>query len=85
VKFSGKNRSVSNGPFPLTGDLVAGYWIWQCSSLDEAVEWLKRAPFQEGEVEIRQIFEAADFGENFTPELREQEARNGRKIAEYAN
>lgn len=85
VKFSGKNRSVSNGPFPLTNDLVAGYWIWKCSSLDEAIDWLKRAPFQDGELEIRQIFEAADFGENFTPELREQEARIGKQIAEYAD
>ncbi len=85
VKFSGKNRSVSHGPFPLTTDLVAGYWIWKCSSLDEAVEWLKRAPFQDGELEIRQIFEATDFGENFTPELREQEARLGKKIAEFRN
>jgi hypothetical protein len=85
VKFSGKNRTVSHGPFSLTTDLVAGYWVWKCSSLDEAVEWLKRAPFQDGEVEIRQIFEAADFGENFTPELREQESRLGKKIGEYAN
>jgi hypothetical protein len=85
VKFSGKNRSVSNGPFPLTNDLVAGYWIWKCSSRDEAVEWLKRAPFQDGEVEIRQIFEAADFGEKLTPELREQETRLSERIAEYAN
>jgi hypothetical protein len=85
VKFSGKNSSVSHGPFPLTSDLVAGYWIWKCSSLDEAVEWLKRAPFQEGEVEIRQIFEAADFGEKLTPELRKQEARLSEQIAEYAN
>jgi hypothetical protein len=85
VKFSGKNRSISNGPFPLTNDLVAGYWIWKCSSRDEAVEWLKRAPFQDGEVEIRQIFEAADFGEKLTPELREQETRLSERIAEYAN
>ncbi|MFI5200868.1 MAG: YciI family protein [Candidatus Kapaibacterium sp.] len=85
VKFSGKNRSVARGPFPLTNDLVAGYWIWKCSSLDEAVEWLKHAPFQDGEVEIRQIFSAEDFGENFTPELREQEARLGKQISEYAN
>jgi hypothetical protein len=84
VKFSGKNSSVSHGPFPLTSDLVAGYWLWKCSSLDEAIEWLKRAPFQEGEVEIRQLFEAADFGENFTPELREQEALLGKQIAEFA-
>jgi hypothetical protein len=85
VKFSGKDRSVSHGPFPFTTDLVAGYWIWKCSSLDEAVEWLKRAPFQDGEVEIRQVFEAADFGENFTLELREHEARLGKQMAEYAN
>jgi hypothetical protein len=85
VKFSGKNRSVAHGPFPLTSDLLAGYWIWKCASLDEAIEWLKRAPFQDGEVEIRQIFEAADFGENLTPELREQEQRLGKQIAEYAN
>lgn len=85
VKFSGKNPSVSHGPFPLTNDLVCGYWVWKCSSLDEAIDWLKRAPFQDGELEIRQIFEATDFGENFTPELREQEARLGKKIAEFTN
>jgi hypothetical protein len=85
VKFSGKNRSVSHGPFPLTNDLVAGFWVWKCGSLDEAIEWLKRAPFPEGEVEIRQIASAEDFGNNLTPELREQEARLGKKIAEYAN
>lgn len=85
VKFNGKNSSVNYGPFPLTGDLIAGYWIWKCSSLDEAVEWLKRAPFPDGEVEIRQIFSAEDFGENFTPELREQEARLGKQIAEFAD
>jgi len=80
VKFRGKDRSVSNGPFPLTNDLMCGYWIWKCASLDEAIEWLKRAPFQEGEVEIRQIFEADDFGENFTPELQEQEQRIAKEI-----
>jgi hypothetical protein len=86
VRFHGKNPSVAYGPFPLTGDLIAGYWVWNCSSLDEAVEWLKRAPFRnDEEVEIRQIFSAEDFGENFTPELREQEAQLGKKIAEYAN
>ncbi|HEY3876304.1 MAG TPA: YciI family protein [Candidatus Kapabacteria bacterium] len=85
VKFSGKNRSVSRGPFPLTSDLVAGYWIWKCASLDEAIDWLKRAPFPEGEVEIRQIFAAEDFGEVLTPELREREAKLDKQIAEYAN
>lgn len=85
VKFSGKNRSVSHGPFSLTNDLVAGFWVWKCGSLDEAIEWLKRAPFPEGEVEIRQIASAEDFGDNLTPELREQEARQSKKIAEYAN
>ncbi len=85
IKFGGKNRSVSNGPFPLTTDLTAGYWIWKCSSLDEAIEWLKRAPFQDGEVEIRQLFEAPDFGDTLTPELRENETRLNKQIAEYAN
>ncbi|HEX5316252.1 MAG TPA: YciI family protein [Candidatus Kapabacteria bacterium] len=85
VKFSGKNRSVSHGPFSLTNDLMAGFWVWKCGSLDEAIEWLKRAPFPEGEVEIRQIASAEDFGDNLTPELREQEARQSKKIAEYAN
>ena len=75
VRFSGKNRSVIDGPFSETKELIAGFWIWQVKSLQEAIEWLKRAPFQEGEVEIRQIFETEDFGEDFTPELREQEER----------
>ena len=64
-----------DGPFAETKELVAGFWIWQVSSMDEAVEWLKRAPFRDTEVEIRPVFEAEDFGENFTPELREQEER----------
>lgn len=63
VRFEGSNRSVAYGPFPLTSDLIAGYWVWKCSSLKEAVEWLKRAPFREGEVELRQIFEMEDFGD----------------------
>ncbi len=75
VRFSGKDRSVIDGPFPETKELIAGYWLWQVKSMDEAVEWLKRAPFQEGEVELRQVFEEDDFGEAFTPELREQERR----------
>ena len=76
VRFEGDRRIVINGPFPETKELVAGFWLWQCQSMDEAVEWLRRAPFDGGaEVEIRQVFEAEDFGEAFTPELREQEER----------
>jgi hypothetical protein len=76
VRFEGDRRIVIDGPFPETKELVAGFWLWQCQSMDEAVEWLKRAPFDGGaEVEIRQVFEAEDFGEAFTPELREQEER----------
>jgi hypothetical protein len=75
VAFSGTERKVIDGPFAETKELVGGYWVWQVKSLDEAVEWLKRAPFQEGEVEIRRVFEDDDFGDEFTPELREREAR----------
>jgi hypothetical protein len=75
VKFSGGKQTVIDGPFAETKELVAGYWLWKVKSKDEAIEWLKRAPFEEGEVEIRQVFEAEDFGEEFTPELREQEER----------
>ncbi|HEU5042347.1 MAG TPA: YciI family protein [Gemmatimonadales bacterium] len=75
VRFSGSKRTVSDGPFAETKELVAGFWIWQVRSKEEALEWAKRIPFREGEVEIRQVFEAEDFGEAFTPELREQEER----------
>jgi len=75
VRFSGGKQTVIDGPFAETKELVAGYWLWQCKSLAEAIEWLKRAPFDETEVEIRQVFEAEDFGAEFTPELREQEKR----------
>jgi hypothetical protein len=75
VRFAGSQRTVIDGPFTETKELVAGYWLWQVKSREEAIEWLKRAPFQEGEVEIRQVFEADDFGAEFTPELREQEER----------
>ncbi len=76
VRFSGDQKTVIDGPFAETKELIAGYWIWQVRSMDEAVEWLKRAPFGGGtEIEIRPIFEAEDFGAEFTPELREQEAR----------
>ena len=81
VRFSGKKRTVIDGPFAETKELVAGFWLWQVRSRDEAVEWLKRAPFHEGEVEIRQVFEEEDFGEQFTPELREQEQRLREQIA----
>lgn len=82
VKFDGKKRTIIDGPFAETKELVAGYWIWQVRSLDEAVEWLKRAPFDGGEeVEIRPVFEPEDFGANFTPELRDQEKRLGEQIS----
>src|SRR5688500_17932225 len=85
VKFSGTNRTVIDGPFAETKELIAGYWIWQVKSMDEAVNWLKRAPFDGGtEVEIRPIFEAEDFGKEFTPELRAQEERLRTKIAQKA-
>jgi hypothetical protein len=76
VKFAADGKtSVIDGPFAETKELVAGYWMWQVNSLQEAIDWLKRAPFENTEVEIRQVFEAADFGDDFTPELREQEER----------
>jgi hypothetical protein len=76
VKFSGSDRTVLDGPFAETKELVAGFWLWQVKSMEEAVEWLKRAPFDGGtEVEIRPVFEADDFGKELTPELREQEER----------
>jgi hypothetical protein len=78
VKFSGDKRTVVDGPFTETKELVAGYWLWQVRSMDEAVEWVKRCPNPmegDSEIEIRQVFEAEDFGDEFTPELREQEER----------
>ena len=75
VRFSGGKRTVIDGPFAETKELVAGFWLWQVKSKEEAIEWLKRAPFDGTEVEIRQVFEAEDFGAEFTPELREQEDR----------
>jgi hypothetical protein len=75
IKYTGK-RAVTHGPFPVTGDLVAGFWLIETRSLDEAIGWMKRAPFDSGaEIEIRQVFSADDFGEALTPELREQEER----------
>ena len=84
VRFNGRKRTVIDGPFAETKELVAGFWLWQVRSREEAIEWLKRAPFQEGEVEIRQVFEAEDFGEEFTPELREQEERLRKQAAKAA-
>ena len=81
VSYSGSKRTVTDGPFTEAKELVAGFWLVQVKSREEAIEWAKRAPFQEGEVEIRQVFESEDFGENMTPELREQEDRLREKIA----
>jgi hypothetical protein len=76
IKFNGSQRIVTDGPFAETRELIAGFWLWKVNSMEEAVEWLKRAPFDGGaEIEIRRIFEAEDFGDEFTPELREQEER----------
>jgi hypothetical protein len=79
IKFSGAKRTVIDGPFDETDELIAGFWLWQLKSMEEAVEWVKRAPFggsaEEPVIEIRQVHEAEDFGAEFTPELREQEAR----------
>jgi len=81
VKFSGNNRLVTDGPFAETKELIAGFWLWRVNSMQDAVEWLKQAPFDGGtEIEIRQVFEAADFGENLTPELREQERHLSEQI-----
>jgi len=87
VKFSGDRRIVIDGPFTESKELIAGFWIWQVKSMDEAVEWVKRmpnAPEEESEVEIRPIFEAEDFGAEFTPELREQEERLRKQIKSYS-
>ena len=78
VRFSGNKRTVIDGPFTESKELIAGFWLWEVKSLDEAIEWVKRCPNPhpgESEIEIRQVFEAADFGAEFTPELREQEDR----------
>ncbi|POR56522.1 YciI family protein [Bosea psychrotolerans] len=76
IRFSGAERTITDGPFAETKELLAGFWLWQVKSFDEAVEWLKRAPFDGGtEIELRPVFEMEDFGEAMTPELREQEDR----------
>ncbi|HEU4751934.1 MAG TPA: YciI family protein [Armatimonadota bacterium] len=85
VRFSGDRRIVTDGPFPETKELVAGFWLWRVSSMEEAIEWVKRCPNPfpdtESEVEIRPVFEAEDFGPQFTPELREQEERVRAQVA----
>jgi hypothetical protein len=84
INFSGNKRTVTDGPFAETKELVAGFWLWQCKSLAEAIDWAKRCPNPtgaEGQLEIRQIFEAEDFGAEFTPELREQEERQREAMA----
>jgi hypothetical protein len=85
VRFSGEKRSVVDGPFAETKELIAGFWLWQVKSLEEAIEWVKRCPNpmeSDSDIEIRPIFEAEDFGAEFTPELREQEERLRKQIAE---
>ena len=85
VRFSGKDRTVMDGPFTETKELIAGYWIWQVKSLAEAIAWVKRCPnphSSDSEIEIRQVFSAEDFGEAFTPELQEQEERLRAKTGE---
>src|SRR5947209_3384070 len=81
VKFAGGKRIVTDGPFTEAKELIAGFWLWQVKSKEEAIEWLKRAPFDQTEVEIRQVFEASDFGAEFTPELKEQEERLRAQVA----
>jgi hypothetical protein len=83
VRFDGNKRTVIDGPFAETKELVAGFWLWQCKSKEEAIEWLKRAPFDGGtEVEIRQVFETEDFGAEMTPEMRDREDRLREQIAQ---
>jgi len=80
VRFSGRTSTVLAGPFPHTKELIAGFWLWQVRSMEEALEWIKRSPFEDGEVEIRPIFEPEDLGVEFTPELRQQEERQRAQI-----
>jgi hypothetical protein len=84
VRFDGDKKTVIDGPFAETKELIAGFWLWQVRSKEEAIEWLKRSPFREGEVEIRQVFEAEDFGDNLTPEMREKERKLGEQAAANA-
>ena len=88
VRFTGKQRTVIDGPFAETKELIAGFWLWKVESMEKAVEWVRRCPNPmegESEIEIRQVFEAEDFGDEFTPELREQEDRLRAEIEQRAN
>ena len=88
VHFAGKNRTVIDGPFAETKELIAGFWLFQCRSMEECIEWVKRCPNpmnEESDIEIRQVFEAEDFGAEFTPELREQEERLRQQIEKNQN
>jgi hypothetical protein len=82
VRFSGGKRTVIDGPFAEAKELIAGFWLWQVKSRDEAIEWLKRAPFEGAEVELRQVYETSDFGDALPPEVREQEERIRARVAE---
>jgi hypothetical protein len=84
VRFSGRERTVIDGPFAETKELIGGFWLIQAKDLDEALEWIKRVPFEDGEIEVRRVFEAEDFGEEFTPELREQEQRIRSQVEDRA-
>ena len=82
VKFSAGGKTVIDGPFTETKELIAGFWLWQVKSMPEAIEWLKRAPFEDTEVEIRQVFESEDFGDALSPELRQQEEKMRAQVAQ---
>jgi len=84
VRFSGGQKTVIDGPFAEAKELVAGFWIWRVNSREEAIEWLKKAPFEETEVEIRQVFETEDFGQELTPEMRKQEERHRAQAEELS-
>jgi hypothetical protein len=84
VRFSGKERTVIDGPFTETKELIAGFWLWQVKSMDEAIDWIKRAPFNDEEIELRPVFEMDDFGAELTPELRAQEERQRAQIEQLA-
>jgi hypothetical protein len=83
VRFGGGKSTVTDGPFAETKELIAGFWLWQVKSMEEAIEWIRRSPFRKGneEVEIRRVFEAEDFGDNLTPEVKAQEARQRERLA----
>jgi hypothetical protein len=82
IRFSGGKRTVTDGPFAEAKELVAGFWLWQVKSKEEAIEWLKRAPFEDAEIELRQVYETEDFGEALPAELREQEEKLRARVAE---